>query len=93
MKIIGCDYHPSFQVIAMYDSQTGQTSERTLLHAGCEPELFYRELKEPAQIGIETRGNTSWFECLVVSLCHELKIGDAAQIRALMVATTEDGPA
>lgn len=85
MKIIGCDYHPSFQVIAMYDSQTGESSERTLLHAGGEAERFYRELKEPAQIGIETCGNTLWFERLVVSLGHELKIGDAAQIRALVV--------
>jgi hypothetical protein len=33
MKIIGCDFHPSFQQIAMVDTETGETSERRLLHA------------------------------------------------------------
>jgi transposase len=83
MKIIGCDYHPSFQTIAVYDSQTEQTSVYTLLHACGDAEGFYGGLKESAKIGLESCGNTLWFERLVVGLGHELKIGDAATIGRL----------
>lgn len=31
MKYIGCDFHPSFQVIAMVDKETGELVERRLL--------------------------------------------------------------
>jgi hypothetical protein len=30
MKIIGCDFHPSFQQIAMVDVQTGEYTEKRL---------------------------------------------------------------
>ena len=29
MKYIGCDYHPSFQQVAMLDTETGETLERS----------------------------------------------------------------
>ncbi len=32
MKYIGCDFHPSFQQIAMLDQETGEVVERRLLH-------------------------------------------------------------
>ena len=32
MLIIGLDYHPSFQQIAFVDDETGEFSERQLLH-------------------------------------------------------------
>jgi len=32
MKYIGCDFHPSFQQIAMSDKETGELVERRLLH-------------------------------------------------------------
>ena len=51
MKIIGCDFHPSFQQIAMCDLQTGEFQERKLSHADGQAERFYRELGEPALIG------------------------------------------
>ncbi len=31
MKIIGCDFHPSFQQIAMEDKETGEYTERKLI--------------------------------------------------------------
>jgi|tagenome__1003787_1003787.scaffolds.fasta_scaffold20986322_2 hypothetical protein len=34
MLIIGCDYHPGFQQIALVDTDTGELSERRLLHVG-----------------------------------------------------------
>jgi hypothetical protein len=43
MKIIGCDYHPSFQQIAMLDLETGEYVELRLLHAGGEAQRFYSE--------------------------------------------------
>ncbi len=45
MLIIGCDYHPSVQQIALVDTETGECGERRLTHCG-EAEQFYRELKQ-----------------------------------------------
>ncbi len=85
MKIIGCDFHPSFQQIAICDLETGEFQERKLSHAEGEAERFYRELGEPALIGIEATGNSQWFLDLVQRLGHEIRVGDAAKIRASYV--------
>jgi hypothetical protein len=42
MKIIGCDFHPSFQQIAMVDLQTGEYTERRLTPE--EARQLYAEL-------------------------------------------------
>ena len=75
MKIIGCDFHPSFQQIAMCDLETGEFQERKLSHADGQAERFYRELGEPALIGIEATGNSQWFVDLVQRLGHEIREG------------------
>ena len=85
MKIVGCDFHPSFQQIAILDTTTGEIEQRRLGHRDGEAELFYRELDRPALIGMEAVGNSLWFEQLMGRLGHELWIGDAAQIRASYV--------
>jgi len=85
MKIIGCDFHPSFQQIAICDLETGEFQERKLSHADGQAERFYRELGEPALIGIEATGNSQWFLDLVQRLGHEIRVGDAAKIRASYV--------
>lgn len=86
MKIIGCDFHPSFQQIAMLDRDTGQRVRRKLNHGSGEAERFYRSLVgEVVQVGIETSGNTQWFERLLEDLGFELLIGDAGKIRAWQV--------
>jgi len=82
MKIIGCDFHPSFQQIAMVDTETGETTERRLLHADGEAQRFYESLSGPVRVGIETSGNTLWFERLLEKLGQQLLIGDATAIRA-----------
>jgi transposase len=41
MMIIGCDFHPSWQQIAWLDTETGETGERRLVHAGGDAERFY----------------------------------------------------
>src|SRR5205807_698321 len=43
MLIIGCDFHPGFQQIAIFDNQTGAYEERRLSHRA-EAEQFYRSL-------------------------------------------------
>ncbi len=43
MLIIGRDYHPGFQQIALVDSETGEVNERRLEHRE-EAEKFYRDL-------------------------------------------------
>ena len=85
MKIVGCDFHPSYQQVAVFETLTGEVEEFKLLHADGQAERFYRALEGPALIGMEATGNSLWFERLVKSLGHELWIGDAAQIRASYV--------
>jgi hypothetical protein len=45
MLIIGCDYHPSVQQIAVVDTETGDCGEHKLKHSDGEAEKFYRDLK------------------------------------------------
>src|SRR2546423_14738684 len=80
MKIIGCDYHPSFQQIAMLDTETGEVIERRLYHANGEAQKFYESLSGPVLVGVESSGNMLWFERLLARLKQELWIGDAAAI-------------
>lgn len=82
MKIIGCDYHPSFQRIAMVDSETGELMERTLLHADGEAQRFYESLGGEVLVGLESSGNTLWFERLLEKLGHKLLIGNPTAIAA-----------
>jgi transposase len=83
MKIIGCDFHPSFQQIAMVDIETGKYTGRRLTPE--EARQFYAELKGPVLVGMEACGNTLWFERLLAGLGIELWLGDAAKIRAMEV--------
>jgi transposase len=58
MLIIGCDYHPSFQQIAFVETETGELSERRLVHRE-EAEQFYGELREQnakVRVGMEASG-------------------------------------
>jgi len=84
MKIIGCDFHPSHQQIAMLDESTGELSGRRLSHPG-EAQEFYRSLRGPVRVGMEAVGNALWFERLLTKLGHEWWVGDAARIRAAAV--------
>ena len=85
MMIIGCDFHPSWQQIAWLDTETGETGEQRLVHAGGDAERFYRQLAAPALIGMEATGNSHWLVDLLSELGHEVWVGDAGQIRASYV--------
>jgi len=85
MKIIGCDYHPSYQQIAALDTETGELREGRLEHEHGEAKRFYQALRGPVRVGMEAVGNSQWFEGMLAELGHELWIGDAARIRRLVV--------
>jgi transposase len=87
MLIIGCDYHPGFQQIALVDTETGELEERHLAHRQ-GAEQFYQKLKqrnETVRVGMESSGHSRWFERLLRQLEFELWIGDAAEIRTKRV--------
>jgi transposase len=85
MKIVGCDFHPRWQQIAVFDTETGEISEHKLINGDGEAERFYRALSAPALVGIEACGNSQWFIELLERLGHQVWIGDAAAIRASYV--------
>ena len=85
MLIVGCDFHPSWQQIAMLDKETGEVQEHKLVNGDGEAERFYRQLPVPSLIGMEACGNSQWFINLLQEMGHEVWIGDAAQIRASYV--------
>ena len=82
MLIIGCDFHPSFQQVAIFDKRTGEYQEKRLQHRA-EAEQFYRSLAgQEVRVGMEACGHYPWFERLLGELGQELWLGDASQIRA-----------
>jgi transposase len=83
MLIIGCDFHPAFQQIAIFDKETGEIVIRKLVHPE-EAIAFYRSLPAGTLIGLESTGYSAWFERLLQQCGHEVWVGDAAQIRASM---------
>jgi len=86
MKIIGCDFHPSYQQIALVDTETGELWEGRLEHKEGEARRFYQALHgQRVRVGMEAVGNSQWFEKMLAEMGHELWIGDAAQIRRLVV--------
>jgi len=85
MLIVGCDFHPGWQQVAIFDNETGEVKECKLSHSDGQAERFYRELPAPARIGMESSGNSQWFINRLQQLGHEVWIGDAAQIRASYV--------
>src|ERR1700693_5008899 len=84
MLIIGCDFHPSFQQVAIFDNRTGERQEKRLQHCE-EAERFYRSLSRPVRVGMEACGHYPWFERLLEELGFELWMGDAAAVRASAV--------
>ena len=85
MFIIGCDYHPRFQMIAILEKATGEVKVLRLKHESGEAKRFYASLPKGVLVGIEATGSTQWFERMVGECGHELWVGDPAEIRARRV--------
>jgi transposase len=84
--VVGCDFHPSFQRIAVLDRETGEVSRKTLLHGNGDARRFYESLRGDSMVvGMESCGNSLWFEQMLAEMEHRLAIGDAARIRAYVV--------
>ena len=47
MIIVGCDFHPPWQQVAIFDPATGEIAERKLINGNGEAEQFYRSLPIP----------------------------------------------
>src|SRR5207237_4100515 len=70
MLIIGCDFHPGFQQVAIFDKQTGEYQEKRLSHRA-EAEQFYRSLAgQRVRVGMEACGHYPW----MVRLCVHREI-------------------
>jgi transposase len=83
MIIIGVDFHPEFQQIALVDTDTGEFQEQRLAHRD-EAEKFYRAVaaaRQKVRVGMEASGHARWFEQLLAELQLELWVDDAAEIR------------
>ena len=63
MKIIGCDFHPSYQQIAVLDQGTGEMVEKALSHQRKEEvRAFYAGLEGSVRVGIEASWQSQLFE-------------------------------
>ena len=85
MLIVGCDYHPRWQQVAWFDTETGEIGEQKLVNGDGEAERWYGQLPVPSLIGLEATGNSQWFLDRLNQLGHEVWVGDAAAIRASYV--------
>jgi transposase len=66
------------------NTETGETGQQKLAQASDDAERFYRELPGPSLIIMEARA-CHWLADLLAEIGHELRVGDAAQIRASYV--------
>ena len=85
MKIVGCDFHPQWQQVAVLDTETGEVSEQRLMNGDGEAERFYERLEGRVLVGVEACGNSQWFVEMLQRLGQEVWVGDAAEIRASYV--------
>ena len=90
MIILGCDFHPSYQQIAMLDTETGVTTDHKLTHAGGEAERFYQGLASAALVGVEAVGNDQWFVRLLQRLDHRGMGRRCSADSCQLCAETED---
>jgi transposase len=82
MLIIGCDFHPGFQQVAIFENLTGEIQERRLAHRE-EAEQFYRSLAGcEVLVGMEACGHYPWFERLLAEVGIELWLGGRMRRRS-----------
>jgi transposase len=81
MVLIGCDFHPAWQQVSWL-LEDGEAGDAKLVHEPGTVEKFYRQFPAGTVIGMEATGNCQWFLELLGRLGHEVRVGDAAKIRA-----------
>lgn len=85
MVIIGCDFHPGFQQIALLDTQSGEVRDLRLAHQQEAREFYAGFQGQEVLLGVEACGYTQWFEQMLEEMGYRVQIGDAAAIRASYV--------
>lgn len=83
MIMIGCDFHPGFEEIALLESETGRRRQCWLSHAYGPDAVrkFYAEIPKPVLVGLEASGYSLWYEEMLEELGIELWVGDPGRIR------------
>src|SRR5271163_4130414 len=83
MIMIGCDFHPGLEELALLDTETGRRRQHCLSHSfGAGPvREFYAGLGQPVRVGLEASGYSQWFEEMLEELGIELWVRDPARIR------------
>jgi len=66
----------------MFDTETGEVVNLTLMHEGNNVREFYSQLPRPVLVGIEATGSMHWFLNLMQELGIECRVGHPATIRA-----------
>jgi transposase len=59
--------------------------EKRLEHENGEARAFYRSFLVPVRVGVESTAYLQWFARMLSQLGHELVVGDASKIRAMVV--------
>jgi transposase len=78
----GVDFHARQQVVAWCDASDGEIRITKLDHTDLEKAReFYSAFSGQVIVGLEASGYTQWFEDLLFELKHEVRIGNAAEIR------------
>lgn len=85
--VIGCDMHTRFQQLAVMEAATGEVLEELRLEN--EPldgvRQFYARWPKSSTVAVEAMGYLGWFAELMAETGHQLVLGDAARLRAMVV--------
>src|SRR5215475_13432033 len=78
----GVDFHARQQVVAWCDTSDGEIRIIKLDHTDLEKvREFYSAFSSQVIVGLEASGYSQWFEDLLFELKHEVRIGNASEIR------------
>jgi transposase len=78
---LGVDLHVRTQLVCWMNTADGEEHQRELDHQRDDVRGFYAQLPQPAIVGVESCGYAVWFHRLVEETGHQLRVGDARQIR------------
>src|SRR5262245_21826819 len=78
----GVDFHARQQVVAWCDNSDGEIQIAKLDHSDiAKVREFDASFSGQVIVGLEACGYSQWFEDLLFELKHEVRIGNAAEIR------------
>ena len=94
MLIIGCDFHPGFQQVAIFDKRTGEYAGKTFGSPPGGGTVLRGSLAgQEVRVGMEACGHYPWFERLLAEVGHRAVAGGRGPDPGCGGAAAEDGPA